>query len=153
VGWLIAPPALRHAVQQVHQFVTFSTATPLQLAIVQALALPDGYFVELVARYTERRDGLVAVLNEVGLNARAPEGTYFALADIGALRGTDDVVLCRTLTRDVGVAAIPLSAFYQAPDSEQCKQFIRFAFCKTDEMLEEAARRLRQGRRSIIHPE
>ncbi|HYH98695.1 aminotransferase class I/II-fold pyridoxal phosphate-dependent enzyme [Hyalangium sp.] len=145
IGWVIAPPPLRDAVQRAHQFVTFATASPLQAATAAALRLPDSYFQELAASYLARREKLLRGVREAGLPAHAPEGSYFILADISHLGFSDDVAFCRHLVTQVGVAAIPPSVFYSAEHKHLGQRFARFAFCKTDGVLEEGARRLREG--------
>ena len=145
VGWCIAPPALREAVQRAHQFVTFATASPLQAAMAAALRLPDAYFEQLRTHYLARRGRLLAGLAEAGLPAHAPEGSYFILADISHLGLGDDVAFCRHLVSQVGVAAIPPSVFYAPEHKPLGRGFARFAFCKSDAVLDEAVRRLKLG--------
>lgn len=142
IGWAIAPPNLRDAVQRAHQFVTFATAAPLQTAVAVALELPDAYFSGLAADYVRRRDFLVSALQSAGFVPYVPEGTYFVVAEAPQLEAHDDFALCRRLTEEVGVAAIPPSAFYSEAHKTQAGRRARFAFCKTDPVLEEAARRL-----------
>lgn len=148
VGWAIAPPSLTKGVRAAHQFLTFSTATPLQHAAVTALREGEASIAELVAELRWCRDYLAGALEEVGLRVFRPSGTYFVMADIGGLRVRDgsrayrdDVELCLDLPSRVGVAAIPPSAFYAA--SDEGRRLVRFAFCKKRSTLEEAARRLR----------
>lgn len=145
IGWVIAPPPLRDAVQRAHQFVTFATASPLQAATAAALRLPDSYFQELTAGYLARREKLLRGMREAGLPAHAPEGSYFILADISHLGFADDVTFCRHLVTQVGVAGIPPSVFYSPEHKHLGQGFARFAFCKTDGVLDEGARRLREG--------
>jgi len=142
VGWAIAPPPLRDAVQRAHQNVTFATASPLQEAVAVALGLPDAYFQRFALEYRGRRDFLVEGLRRAGLPTHVPEGSYFAVCDVRAGGFSDDVSFCRALTEHVGVAAIPTSAFYSEAHREQGRRFARFAFCKTPAVLEEAVRRL-----------
>ena len=144
VGWAIAAPALNQAIFRVHQFMVYSGAAPLQEAAATALETDDSYYAELSAGYQARRDFLIDVLQEAGLNPIVPHGTYFIMADIGHLNFTSDVAFCRHLTSKVGVAAIPPSAFYHNPADG--RTLARFAFCKRKETLEEAARRLLQWR-------
>ncbi len=140
VGWAIGPPLLGRAVALPHQYVTFAVAAPLQEAIALALRLPDAYFQGLVEAYAERRDRLLASLRTAGLQPWAPQGAYFLCADVSGFGHPSDNAWCRWLATEVGVAAIPLSAFYARPDL--APQVARFAFCKTDAVLDEAARRL-----------
>lgn len=144
VGWAIAAPELRKAVQQAHQFVTFATAPALQLATALALRLPDSYFAGLAQDYLGRRDLLLGALKAAGLSPIAPEGTYFIMADTSRLGFEDDFSFCRWLTTEVGVAAIPPSAFYCQPHKEHARKLARFAFCKSDPVLAAAAERLRR---------
>ena len=146
IGWAIASPALRHAVQQAHQFVTFATAAPLQAASAVALRLPDAYFTGLTASYLAKRDRLAGALEAAGLRALPVEGTYFTMADTASCGFADDFAFCRFLTSKGGVAAIPPSAFYSEPHKQHARALARFAFCKTDGVLDEAARRLAQLR-------
>ncbi len=141
VGWAMGPRVLRDAVLQAHQYVTFAVPTPLQHAVAAALRLPDAYFLELQADYARRRGKLLHALDAAGLVPWSPEGAYFACVDVAGRGFTDDDAFCRDLTTRVGVAAIPLSAFYVDRSRAPC--VARFAFCKADATLDEAARRLR----------
>ncbi|MBS2021784.1 MAG: aminotransferase class I/II-fold pyridoxal phosphate-dependent enzyme [Deltaproteobacteria bacterium] len=148
IGWAIAPPALLKAVSATHQWVTFATSSPLQAAIAHALRLPDSFFTGLTRDYTARRDRMLSALSAAGLRAHAPEGSYFILADIAGRADhhgepfTNDEEFCTWLTQHVGVAAIPPSSFYLPEHKLHGERFARFAFCKTDAVLDEAARRL-----------
>jgi N-succinyldiaminopimelate aminotransferase len=143
VGWVIAPPPLRDAVQRAHQFVTFATASPLQAAMAAALRLPDTYYAELAATYAAKRERLLGGLREAGLTAFAPQGSYFILADIARYGFADDIAFCRHLVSEVGVAGIPPSVFYSPEHRHLGQGLARFAFCKTDAVLDEAVKRLR----------
>ncbi len=141
IGWACAPRPLSSALRGAHQFITFATATPLQHAIAEALSAEDSaYFDELKCEYRSRRDLICAGLDEAGLGVIMPASTYFAFADIRPLGFDDGVAFCRALPRDVGVAAVPASALYLNP--ELGRQYVRFAFCKTRPVLEEAVERL-----------
>jgi len=140
VGWAVARPELTQAVFRAHQFVTFCGAAPLQEAAAAALSTGDDYYAELAQTYQAKRDFLVGALQAAGLKPITPGGTYFVMTDISHLGFADDVAFCRHLTTEVGVAAIPPSAFYHHPADGA--QLARFAFCKTDEMLQAAAERL-----------
>jgi N-succinyldiaminopimelate aminotransferase len=144
IGWTIAPPDLAQAVRAVHQFVTFAVATPFQHAMARALATADDYYVELREDYRRRRDRLCAELASLGFGVRPPEGTYFATADIRPLGWEDGAAFCRHLVETVGVAAIPNGAFTA---EGRGRHLVRFAFCKRDETLDEALRRLEGLRR------
>lgn len=144
IGWALGPEALVRAVQKAHQWVTFATAAPLQAAIAAALAMPDSYFQTFTVEYTARRDQLARALVAAGLMPLIPEGTYFVVARTDRHLGShpDDVAFCRWLTREIKVAAIPLSPFYSAEHAGQARALARFAFCKSDAVLAEAERRL-----------
>jgi N-succinyldiaminopimelate aminotransferase len=145
VGWAIASAELCQAVFRVHQFVTYSVAAPLQEGVVTALQIPDDYYAELAAMYQANRDFLAGALAAAGLKPIKPQGTYFIMVDISHLDFPNDVAFCRYLTTEIGVAAIPPSAFYFNPADGA--GLARFAFCKTRPTLEEAARRLEKLKR------
>jgi N-succinyldiaminopimelate aminotransferase len=107
-----------------------------------ALRAPDAYFASFLAEYRTRRDRLCAGLREAGFVVTPPAGTYFAVADIRPLGFDDDVAFCRMLPKRCGVAAIPISAFQDR--THAVRHLVRFAFCKTDAMLDEGLRRLRR---------
>src|SRR5690606_17069445 len=111
-----APADLTKAIRTAHQFITFCNGTPFQYAMAQALALPDSYYEGFIADYRARRDRLCAGLSDVGFGVLRPAGTYFVCVDIRPLGFADDMELCRRLPHDVGVAAIPNSAFYLHKD-------------------------------------
>ena len=144
IGWVIAPPALTAAVRSAHQFITFSTATPLQHAAAAGLRLPDGYFERLAQEYVEKRDFLAGVLQRAGLPVLNCAGTYFLMADISARGFDDDVEFCRYLTRNVGVAAVPPTAFFSEANKQLGRCYARFSFCKKMSTLQLAAERLEQ---------
>ncbi len=150
VGWLCAPSALTAAVRTAKQFMTYANGTPLQFAIAHALRLPDDYFTELATGYRARRDRLVTGLHEVGFEVYEPAGTYFASADIRPFGYLDGMQFCLDLPSLVGVAAVPHVVFYD--DKAAGRPFVRFAFCKSDEVLAEGIRRL-HGLRPVTDPE
>ncbi len=140
IGWAIAPPHLTKGIRSAHQFFTYAVSTPLQHGTVAALQAPDSYFEDFIAGYRSRRDRLCSALDDVGFTVFRPEGTYFVLADHSAFGFEDDIAFCKHLIEHVGVAAIPPSAFYHDP--AEARSLVRFAFCKTDDVLEEAISRL-----------
>lgn len=143
-GWTIASPELTTAVFRAHQFITFSTVHPMQHAAAAALAAPDSYYTELTAMYQQRRDFLADALRAAGLPPIVPAGTYFMMVDISDLGFANDREFCYYLTKEIGVAAIPPSAFYVNPADGA--KIARFAFCKSMGALEEAANRLQKLR-------
>ena len=144
VGWAVASPELSRAVRSAHQFTTFCTATPMQYGAAAALDAPDSYYEQFLSDYRQKRDYLCNVLQELGFRVFVPQGTYFILADHTSFGFADDVAFCRHLAQDTGVAAIPPSAFYA--HAERGRDFVRFAFCKTEETLRHAAERLQKLR-------
>lgn len=147
VGWTIAPPNLSRAVRAAHQFLTFATPGPTQLAAAEALRNPLGKQAtqELCSHLRSMRDKLTPALESVGFRCFAADGTYFVMADhteVSRRLGLsgDDVVLCRYLTQHVGVAAIPPSAFYDQPN--RGSSYVRFAFCKSAQTIDAAIERL-----------
>lgn len=152
IGWAIAPPPLAHAILMAHQWIPFAVSTPLQEAVAVALEEtgPRGYFAWLSQMYQAKRDRLLDVLAAVGLPPMTPDGSYFIIVDTGELDAPvtagvrRDIAVCRWLTQAIGVAAIPPSPFYSEPHQYLTDNLARFTFCKTDEMLEEAAKRLQK---------
>jgi N-succinyldiaminopimelate aminotransferase len=142
VGWAIAAPELVQSIFRVHQFVTFCGAAPLQEATAVALETADTYYTQLAQEYQHKRDFLAEALRDAGLPPLPCHGTYFLMVDISHLDFANDVVFCRHLTKEVGVAAIPPSAFYHNPADGA--GVARFAFCKKEETLATAVERLRQ---------
>ena len=142
VGYAIAASALTRAIRTTHQFITFATATPFQDAMAAALedALTSNYYAELAAMYTRLRDQLHQALEGAGLPVLPCRGSYFLLADISGLGFDTDVAFCRFLTTEVGVAAIPPSAFYADPATAPL--LARFCFAKRPETIAAAAERL-----------
>jgi aminotransferase len=144
VGTIIAPPKLTHAFRQVHDFVSIGAAAPLQEAGGVAYRLPRPYYAQLAAEYQARRDRFCKALWEIGFDFEAPQGAYYIVAGIAAFGVSDDVDFARYLVRDIGVATVPGSSFFQ--DKALGRPYVRFCFCKRDETLDEAARRLRSLR-------
>ena len=143
IGWAIAPVRLTAGVRAAHQFLTFATATPLQHGAAEALRRADEYVPGLVEELRASRDMLAEALASLGFGVTVPSGAYFIMADHSAFGEADDIAFCKRLIEDVGVAAIPPSAFYD--DKSLGRSLVRFAFCKKRETLEEAVRRLRAG--------
>ena len=144
VGWTVTSRDLTQAIFRAHQFMTFCGAAPLQEAAVTAVSSDHHFYEELTQLYTKKRDYLSDALSSAGLTPIVPSGTYFVMVDISDLDFADDVAFCRYLTTEIGVAAIPPSAFYHNPTDGA--DLARFAFCKEDETLAEAAQRLQRLR-------
>jgi N-succinyldiaminopimelate aminotransferase len=150
IGWTVACAALSAGIRRIHQWIPFAVATPLQVATerVLARAATGDYYDALRRSYQRKRDRLIDALRAAGLRPFVPDGTYFVVADTSALGFEDDVSFCRHLTTEVGVAAIPPSAFYSAEHRHLARHHARFCFCKSDETLELAAKRLAGLRRA-----
>ncbi len=142
IGWLIASPELRDAVLAVKQFLTFVNGAPLQPAIATGLALPDGYFIGAAATLEHKRDLLVNGLRTAGFAVTVPSGAYYVVADGDNLGITDAHAFCHSLPDLAGVVGIPLTAFVHPDRREDYRTLVRFAFCKREGILEEAASRL-----------
>ncbi len=144
VGWAIAPAPLTAAVRAVHQFVTFTNATPFQEALADILpvAVRDGYYDQLRADYRRRRDLLARVLSDARLTSLPIGGAYFLLTDVSGRGFANDADFCRRLVTEFGVAAIPTSAFYA--DARTAPPLARFCFAKRDETISSAAPLLEQ---------
>jgi aminotransferase len=141
VGTMIGAPKLTHAFRQVHDFVSIGAAAPLQEAGAVAYRLPRSYYGQLAADYQARRDRFCAALTEVGFDFERPQGAYYVMAGIGPFGVSDDVDFARYLVRDLGVATVPGSSFFQ--DKALGRGYIRFCFCKRESTLDDAAQRLR----------
>jgi aminotransferase len=140
VGWTIAPPVLTDAIRKVHDFLTVGAAAPLQEAGALALDLPASYYAGLAEGYARRRDRIVPILERAGFRVYRPAGAYYVMTEIDGLGWNDDVAFARHLVETVGVAVVPGSSFYNDPADG--RRQVRFAFCKKDETLDEAERRL-----------
>jgi aminotransferase len=140
VGYCIAPPEITHAIRKVHDFLTVGAANPLQHAGAYALNLPPSYYDELQLEYQRKRDFIVPVLRNAGFECDYPEGAYYVMADISNFGFADDVEFTRHLIREIGVAVVPGSSFYE--NRSMGSQMVRFCFCKLDSTLEAAAERL-----------
>ncbi|MHA1269848.1 MAG: aminotransferase class I/II-fold pyridoxal phosphate-dependent enzyme [Candidatus Helarchaeota archaeon] len=142
IGFALSSPEITEAIRGIHQFVTFCTPGPFQYAMAKAMELgpEDEYFSKLKKDYNNRREILNKKLKEVGFKTIPTEGTYYIVADITPFGEKDDMKFCEFMTKEIGVAAIPMSAFYYQND--KVKNLIRLCFSKKIENLEEAGRRL-----------
>jgi aminotransferase len=145
VGWAIAAPETTAAIRKVHDFLTVGAAAPLQEAGAIALRLPDAYYQKLASDYLQRRDRMLAVLEEAGFRCFKPAGAYYIMTDISAFGFPNDVAFSRHLVQEIGVAGVPGSSFYNDPADGG--QQLRFAFCKAEKTIAAAAERLRKLRR------
>ncbi len=140
VGYVTAAPNLLGAISKAHQFVTFTTPPNLQKAVAHGLTMDDTYFDGLTAEMKAKRDRIESGLKHIGFETAPCQGTYFISADIRSV-GFDegDIAFCETITTKAGVAAVPMSAFYRNADE---KNYVRFCFCKKDEVLDLAVEKL-----------
>jgi len=142
VGYVTAAPNLLTPISKAHQFVTFTTPRNLQAAVAFGLGQEDAYFTSLATDLEAKRDLIADGLKDAGFEIMSVEGTYFLSVDIRSVGWQgDDVSFCETITRDAGVTAIPMSAFYQDAD---INHFARFCFSKNDAVLTEACERLKR---------
>src|ERR1700694_1954628 len=140
VGYCIASPEITSAIRKVHDFLTVGAAAPLQSAGAYALSLPPSYYDQLQLDYHARRDLILPELERAGFGTFSPDGAYYVMTDISAFGFKNDVEVPRHLIREIGVACVPGSSFYSDPALGS--QQVRFCFCKKDETLLLAARRL-----------
>ena len=138
LGYVISSPEIINQARKVHDFLTVGAAAPLQEAAVTALELPDTYYRELQATYTEKRATFLKYLDAAGLEYTVPEGAYYVMVDISAFGWKDDTVFCEWLARAVGVAGVPGSSFFHEP----VNHLIRLHFAKRTETLVAAGERL-----------
>ena len=142
IGWVVGNPELVTGTQRARQFMTFAVAHPLQVGAAHALTLPDSYYAQLQQMYQDKRDRLVNILKAAGFKTATPQGSYFVMADFSDLFDGDDVEFAKWLIREVGVAAIPPTFFYSEPNKHIVSKQARFAFCKSDPVLDAAEDKL-----------
>ena len=139
-GWACGPAELVAATRGAKQFMTFAGGTPFQHAAATALAGAEEHGARLAAELKAKRDRICAGLERAGATVLRPAGTYFVNADVRPLGYDDGVAFCRELPERAGVVAIPTSVF--CGDPERVRSLVRFAFCKREEVIDEAATRL-----------
>ncbi len=140
VGWVSGPAPLIAAVRTVKQFLTYVNAAPFQHAVARGLALEDAFYAGIATTLATKRDLLCDGLEKAGFEVHRPAGTYFATIDIRSIGESDGDAFCRALPARCGVVGVPSAAFYAHRDRGE--HFVRFAFCKRDEVLREAVDRL-----------
>jgi N-succinyldiaminopimelate aminotransferase len=140
VGWVTGPAAAVAAVRAVKQFLTYVGSGPFQPAVAAGLALPDAVYEGLASSLEAKRDRLVEGLRDAGMEVSVPRGTYFVVADAAPLGAVDALSFCHELPARAGVVGVPVSVFHD--DVEAARTLVRFAFCKRDDVLDEACRRL-----------
>ncbi len=140
VGYCIASAALTKEFRKVHQYLTFSTFTPVQYALAEYLQQPEHY-LRLPQLYQQKRDYFLQLMQQTRFRMLPCQGSYFALAAYGHISGEPDTDYAMWLTREIGVAAIPVSVFYQERTDYK---ILRFCFAKREETLERAVARLQK---------
>ena len=140
-GYVVAPPALTAELRKVHQYVSFCGVTPLQYALADFMAEHPEHVEQLPAFYQAKRDLFCDLLTPSRFSFTRVTGTYFQLVDYSQIRpDLNDVEMALWMTREHGVASIPISVFYQAPPEGQ--RLVRLCFAKREETLREAAEKL-----------
>lgn len=140
-GYVTAPPQLSAELRKVHQYVNFCGVTPLQCALADFMAEHPEHIEQLPGFYQAKRDLFCGLLQDSRLSFKRTPGTYFQLVDYSAIRpDLNDVDMALWLTREHGVASIPVSVFYQTPVPQQ--RLIRLCFAKREETLQQAAEKL-----------
>ncbi len=147
VGWVTGPAEAIAAVRAVKQFLTYVASGPFQPAVAVGLGLPDAVFAGLARSLQDRRDRLVDGLQRAGLEVSVPRGGYFVVADAAPLGAEDAVRFCHELPARAGVVGVPVSVFHDDPTA--APTLVRFAFCKQEDVIDEACRRLGRLRSSV----
>ncbi len=141
VGYCVAPPALTVEFRKIHQWTCYAVITPIQLAIADYMQNTPHHYAELPVFYEQKRDRFCELVRKSRFDFRPAKGTFFQLLDYSAITDEDDVSYARRLTKEIGVASIPISVFCEKPPPGRK---LRFCFAKDDQILEEAAFRLCQ---------
>src|SRR6266576_1668247 len=142
IGWVYGSPDLVQGVLGTHQFVTFAVHHPSQEAIAYALNLPGTYYETFKAMYETKRQLMMSALDSGGLKYCAPQGTYFMLADYSQVFNGTPMEFTHYLVKEIGVACIPPESFYSQEHRNIGHGYVRFAFCKSDDILRQVKDRL-----------
>jgi len=148
VGWAIAPSDLAGPIRKMHDFLTVGAPAPLQEAGVTALSMPESYYTEMAAGYARRRDVMCGILESHGFKFNRPQGAYYVMTDIEHFGFDSDIEFATYLVKDVGVAVVPGSSFFN--DRKLGRNKVRFVYSKRDETLMEADKRLAKLRRRQV---
>ncbi len=138
LGYTIAPPAITERIKKVHDFLTVGAAAPLMEAAVTGLEFGDDYYKGLQAHYQHMKNVFVGGLKALDFKFHDPEGAYYVMVDVSEFHVKNDLAFAEWLCREVGVAAVPGSSFFDT----DVHQYVRFHFAKEDATLQEAVRRL-----------
>jgi methionine aminotransferase len=139
VGYCVAPVNLSAEFRKVHQFNCFAVVTPIQHALADFMEQQPEHYQGLSQFYENKRDHFTSLLQDSALTFEPAKSTFFQIVDYSAVSAAVDTEYAKQLTRDIGVASIPISVFYEAPPQQH---LLRFCFAKDDATLEEAAARL-----------
>jgi len=151
IGTIVAPAGVTDAIRKVHDFLTVGAPAPLQEAVAVGMeTLGRDYYEGLARDYRRRRDLMCGALRAAGFSLTPPQGAYYVLADFSGLSDLPDDEFAVWLTKEIGVAPVPGSSFYSKP--AMGRKLVRFAFCKTEPMLTEAATRLAGVRQAVERP-
>jgi len=140
LGYAVAPADLMVGIRKAHDFMSACAATPLQVAGIAMMNLGDDYYQQLREEFAQRRAFALEMLRAAGFRPVAPQGAYYIMADFSALSDEDDITFGMRLMKEIGVAGVPGSPFFNRPESG--RNFLRFAFCKKLETLAQARERL-----------
>jgi aminotransferase len=140
LGYLTAPPEVARRITITHDLLYICAPTPLQHAVLAGLGMPDAYYMDLSQSYAKKRDILCSALADAGLTPYVPRGAYYVLADIQRLGAPSAKAAAMMLLERTKIASVPGMSFYDDPVGDT---LCRFCFAKEDDVLEEAARRLR----------
>jgi methionine aminotransferase len=138
MGYCLAPEYLTSEFRKLHQWVTFSSATPLQYALADYLKTP-AHYLGLSDFYQKKRDLFASFFQDTRWKILPSHGSFFQCLDYSEISSEPDVDLAVRLTKELKVASIPVSVFYETPPNDR---ILRFCFAKNDDMLEEAAQRI-----------
>lgn len=142
IGWVTGHPDIIAGVWRAHQLMAFAINHPSQIGAAHALHLGDDYYTELDATYQRKRVLMLQGLDAAGLRYTVPDGAFYVLADFSDVFDGDDVAFVRHLITEIGVAAIPPSAFFSEAHKPLARNHVRFAYCKRNDSLEAACERL-----------
>ena len=139
VGYCVAPPVLSSEFRKIHQWTCYAVITPIQHAIADYMQDTPHHYAELPVFYEQKRDRFCELVNDSRFDFQPAKGTFFQLLDYSDITDEDDVSYARRLTKEIGVASIPISVFCETPPRGRK---LRFCFAKDDQILEEAATKL-----------
>lgn len=147
VGTIIAPEEMTNAIRKVHDFLTVGAPAPLQRAGVAAMELPQSYYDDLAKNYAHKREMMLEALDAAGIRYFKPHGAYYVFTDVSSFGFKSDTAFTHYLVKDIGVAVVPGSSFFNRP--ELGHKYVRFCFSKTPETLYAARQRLAKLREAV----